>query len=137
MKLTEKRELLAELEVLDANAVDLYERHGEDEGVKRVLERVQILMLRVRDALPEGGEEGPREAVVAFARAMEAKLVKNSHKRGWSDSSLGWLAAKAVEEASEVLLAIEAGDPEATMGDSADLGNYAMMIWDRTRRSDG
>jgi len=80
-----------------------------------------------------------RKEVKRFAEAMEQQLQANDHKGGWQDCSLEWLAARLVQEAGELLMAIQGNAfkllpepiPGRVMAEAADVANFAMMIWDR------
>lgn len=73
----------------------------------------------------------PREALVRFTEAMEAKLKLNDHKRHWSQCGLTYLINRMKEEVEELIEAIELGEPiDEVQGECADVANFAMMIFD-------
>jgi hypothetical protein len=58
-----------------------------------------------------------RPSVVAFARAMESKLVENDYKGGWDDCTWAYLLGKLCEEVREVVELFRG--PKNTYGASA------------------
>lgn len=65
--------------------------------------------------------------VKAFAVAMEAKLRANDHKGGWKQSPVTYLFSRLEEEVAELKKAVVNG---GTLGEAADVANFAMMIAD-------
>jgi len=77
---------------------------------------------------------GIRESVLWFASEMEKKLKENDHKEGWDKTAYLHLVWRLREETSELERALWAEDYEAVIKESADVGNFAMMIADKARR---
>ena len=73
-----------------------------------------------------------RPEVVAFAHAMESKLRDNDHKSGWKGCGIDWLLARLTQEVGELAeqLATDGPDDEDTIGEAADVANFAMMVAD-------
>jgi hypothetical protein len=69
---------------------------------------------------------------MAFARAMEMTLRKHDAKKGgqpnWRKDSVAGLISHAQDELDEVDHALTV---EEMAREAVDLGNMAMMIWDR------
>jgi len=79
-----------------------------------------------------------REEVRDFAMVMENVLRENDHKGGWDKDSFLWLCTKLGEEVGEVstILAKSPLEPPRveTMKEAADIGNIAMMIFDKASK---
>ena len=76
----------------------------------------------------------PREPVLWFAQAMERELLHNDHKGGWESCSIPWLLHRLHQELKELERAIQQGATAGTiLSESADAGNFLMMIADRAR----
>ena len=80
-------------------------------------------------------------AVANFANTMQYKLDKNLNKpcpqmnpnkmmRTWKDCDLHWLLMRLREETIELEKALWAGDRDGIILESADCGNFSMMIHD-------
>ncbi|MDU0329206.1 hypothetical protein RW092_03185 [Paenibacillus sp. 3LSP] len=81
----------------------------------------------------------PRESVQWFAEVMENKLRENDHKGGWDNENIYWLWERLRDEASELLVAVDAtrdlyADPLNIVLEAADVANFAMMIADKARK---
>ena len=83
------------------------------------------------------------ECILRFAKRMQYKLDKNKHKecatmnpngtgRGWSHCMVAWLLERLLYEADELYEALgkRIANPEAALDEAADVGNFAMMIFD-------
>jgi hypothetical protein len=87
---------------------------------------------------PTAPTPAPRPEVMAFARAMEAKLRKHDAKRGttgWKRDRAVALAQRLREEVDELDGAAEMFEEgeepaENVLSEAADVGNFAMMIAD-------
>lgn len=85
----------------------------------------------------------PRPSVMAFARAMEDTLRKHDAKKGGQNGAngrSGWRQDRLtglIDHAEEELCEIQEAMSQKTMNgndvarEAVDLGNMAMMIWDR------
>lgn len=113
----------------------------------------EVGTLRARVAELERGrqlevEPIPRVEVVAFAQVMETKLLENDHKGGWDSEDELWLCDRLEQELKELREAVkewrkerfkgrafwELRDRAAVIaGEAADVGNFAMMLFDKTR----
>lgn len=76
-----------------------------------------------------------RAEVLAFAIAMETELRANDDKPGWKNDDPLDLCDRIDQELHELIQAIkgneEGGAPdEVVKKEAADIGNFAMMIWD-------
>lgn len=82
-----------------------------------------------------------------FAGVMIDKMMKNTHKTGWKDMSLDYLAFRIEAERNELRLALVdlknnwstgmfGGDAyiDAVIDECADIANFAMMCADNARR---
>lgn len=80
-------------------------------------------------------------AVASFAETMQHKLDKNRNKpcpimnpakmvRTWKHCDLHWLLMRLREETNELEKALWEGDRAGVILESADVGNFAMMIHD-------
>lgn len=74
-----------------------------------------------------------RSQVVDYAWEMERKLARHDHKRGWRDFPIKALLRKLKVEVDELEIALEYETTEGAMGEAVDVGNFAMMVWDRLR----
>ncbi len=77
----------------------------------------------------------PREQVRDFAEEMERKLARNDHKRGWLELPVEALMLKLCVEIEELRIALDYETIEEAMAEAVDVGNFAMMVWDRLRTS--
>lgn len=71
-----------------------------------------------------------RPSVVAFAEAMEGKLVANEHKGGWWNDTPIALIARLREEVDELERSLTGHTANEVLKEAADVGNFAMMIAD-------
>ena len=71
-----------------------------------------------------------RESVKQFAEAMEKVLARNDHKEGWEECTNLYLIQRMIEEASEVLQMLDAGELGDMAEEAIDVANFAMMIYD-------
>lgn len=78
-----------------------------------------------------------RPEVLAFARAMEAKLRLNAHKGTWKEEDPFDLLARVVDEIDELDMAIEAysKDPKddtkkEVLSEAADVANFCLFTAD-------
>lgn len=85
-------------------------------------------------------------SVYDFARRMQFKLDKNKHKecphmnpdgkgRDWSKCNIWWLVERIEDELEELKEALRDDNAENIMDEAADVGNFAMMIFDNAGRS--
>ena len=73
----------------------------------------------------------PRPVVMAFARAMEARLRQNEHKGGWANCDNGWLFGRLIYKVGMLARCIlDDEDGTSTLQYGVDMANYAMMILD-------
>lgn len=73
-------------------------------------------------------------AVLAFAQAMVEKLDKNAHKGRWENCDKDDLFFRMMDECCEARTAFRENEPpEAQMKECADVGNFAMMLWELAR----
>lgn len=84
----------------------------------------------VRGQITREKEAGPRPSVLAFAARMEQKLKANDHKGGWMNEDPLWLMKRLREECDELEAAILRDSGYG--GEAADVGNFAMMIFEVT-----
>jgi phosphoribosyl-ATP pyrophosphohydrolase len=73
------------------------------------------------------GTENLRPEVLAFAKAMEAKLRMNDAKGGWGNLTAGQVVKRLREELEEMCTAAlmqEGG----VLEEAADVANFAMMF---------
>lgn len=78
-----------------------------------------------------------RRAVAEFALAMEETLRRNDWKGGWKGVAFttGDAMKRLYQEARELSDARAAGaDSKKVMAEATDVANFAMMVWDRTRK---
>jgi len=74
-----------------------------------------------------GGVENLRPEVLAFAKAMEAKLRANDDKGGWKHMTPGQVINRLKEEVEEMCgasIMAEGG----VLSEAADVANFAMMF---------
>jgi len=77
-----------------------------------------------------------RPEVMAFAEAMERKLRENDWKEHWSGFNVSALCERLYEEYQELLIPATIDPcPEDAMGEAVDVGNFAMMIYDVSKRT--
>jgi len=73
----------------------------------------------------------PRSVLAAFVQAMEERLLANDHKGGWHRMSYEELLLRALEELSELSVALRTKQPpNALLREAADVANFVMMIAD-------
>jgi hypothetical protein len=72
-----------------------------------------------------------RVPLKVFADAMEVKLRKNDHKRGWRELPIEALMRLMLIEVEELKCAVEFLDVKEAQAESVDVSNYCMMIHDR------
>lgn len=74
----------------------------------------------------------PRSVVMAFARAMEARLRQNDYKGGWEKMENSWLFGRLLYKVGMLARCIlnSESDTMSTLQHGADMANYAMMILD-------
>lgn len=72
-----------------------------------------------------------RAALVAFVDAMEIKLRRNEHKKNWREQSLTALFRLMLLEVEEAKVAMEFFTVVEARRELVDIGNYAMILWDR------
>lgn len=97
---------------------------------------------RVAGGYISAGIPDPRESVQEFALDMERKLMLNDHKGGWENCTLSYLMALLEDEVRELDLLIRSAkredssklNAEQFLGETADIGNFAMMIADNIRK---
>ncbi len=73
-------------------------------------------------------------AVSDFAMSMRGALRRNSHKGHWGKCDAGWVFGRLIDEVVELGTALEdpsgLGDCGDPANESADVGNFAMMLHD-------
>jgi len=74
-----------------------------------------------------------REEVHDFAEAMEKVLKENDDKEGWEECSNLYLVQRLVEETSELLKMMDAGELDDMCKEAVDVANFAMMIFDNNK----
>jgi len=72
-----------------------------------------------------------------FAIQMELKLRANDHKQHLKDGSMDYLIMRLGQEIGELLEAIQKGDPDEIVKESADGSNFLMMIADNAEHVGG
>lgn len=72
-----------------------------------------------------------REALRAFVDQMELKLRKNESKRNWREKPIEALVALMLLEVREFEVALEHFTVEEARLETPDIGNFAMMVFDR------
>lgn len=72
-----------------------------------------------------------RPTLVEFADAMELKLQKNDHKRGWRELPLEALERLMKIELEEYAVAREFLTVDDARKELVDVANFCMMLWDR------
>ncbi len=101
------------------------------------------------DYAPEDKAEGARplkenemeDAVKKFAESMQIKLDKNKYKecdkmnpdgkgRSWKDCDIYWLLYRLRQETLELEAALYNTNRDGVIEETADVGNFAMMIHD-------
>jgi len=111
--------------VTDHFALDLPdapEAVGRDERAKYEIEGATKAMRQIG-----------RIEVVQFARDMERKLKANEHKSHWSGMTPPWLLRRLRAETNELARALKAKNAKRVIDESADVGNFAMMLADKAR----
>lgn len=89
-------------------------------------------------ATRDNTREGIDAAIKDFAVHMKHKLLLTRHRPHWKTCDQGFLHSRLLEEAEELLAAIECGDRKSIVREAADVANFAMMLadnaqWDGTR----
>ena len=74
-----------------------------------------------------------REEVHEFAEAMEKVLARNDHKEGWGECTNLYLIQRMIEETSEVMKMLDAGELGDMAEEAIDVANFAMMIYDNNK----
>ena len=74
-----------------------------------------------------------REEVHDFAEAMEKVLKENDDKDGWEECSNLYLIQRLVEETSELMKYLDAGEFGDMCKEAVDVANFAMMIFDNNK----
>lgn len=74
-----------------------------------------------------------RPCIRHFAEKMEFKLRENDHKGGWKNCDAASLVKRLREETDELEVALEKGTVEEICREAADVGNFAMMIFDNAK----
>ena len=80
-----------------------------------------------------------RNEVIEYAVEMEKKLQANDHKKDWKSLSVSdsaWFLSRLKDEVAELEEALEIGTTEDIVKETADVGNFAMMIMDVFRREE-
>ncbi len=86
------------------------------------------------------------EAIEKFTKTMQRKLDENKDKecdkmnpdgkgRSWRDCDLHWLLYRLREETLELEKALYETDRHGVINESADIGNFAMMIHDNVLKT--
>lgn len=75
-----------------------------------------------------------RDVVKKFAEDMERKLFANDHKGGWEHEQKEDLLSQLEEEVRELRVSFYHDGPQKIIDETADVGNFAMMIADLARR---
>ena len=78
------------------------------------------------------GMEQVRPSVQEFALAMERVLRANDNKGGWEHRTPQWLAARAVQEAGELLESLSESSSVAdahSEQEAIDVANMVHMVW--------
>lgn len=77
-----------------------------------------------------------RPELLAFAVAMEKKLRKNDHKTGWHDQPLEAHVKFLLLELEEFKVALEFLKTKDARGETIDIANFALILWDKLGRLD-
>lgn len=72
-----------------------------------------------------------RSAVLGFAMAMEEKLKEKDEKAGWGGLKTEDLTIMLSEEVCELQDEVVKKEPKEIGKEAVDVGNYAMMVWDK------
>lgn len=72
-----------------------------------------------------------RVPVKVFSDAMEMKLRKNDHKRGWRELPIEALLRLMLLEVEELKVALDFLDVKEARNEAVDIGNFSMMLHDR------
>jgi NTP pyrophosphatase (non-canonical NTP hydrolase) len=75
-----------------------------------------------------------RPEILRFALDMEENLLRNDHKGGWEGMTVNQLFLRLVQETLELTAALEADCPTDIISECADIGNFAMMIAEKTKK---
>lgn len=86
---------------------------------------LQCLGFRADDALDK------RVPLKVFSDAMEIKLRKNDHKRGWRELPIEALKRLMLLEVQELEVALDFLDVKEARNETVDIANFAMMLHDR------
>lgn len=70
-----------------------------------------------------------------FVVHMKHKLLLTRHRKHWKHLPHRLLHQRVLEEAGELLAAIESGDRKAVVREAADVANFAMMVADNAQWS--
>jgi NTP pyrophosphatase (non-canonical NTP hydrolase) len=73
-------------------------------------------------------------AITHFSEEMRKKLVKNIHKREWTEMPLDLIVERLLGEVSELKVAIRYETPEDVQAEAADIANFALFVFDRSRK---
>jgi len=73
--------------------------------------------------------------VAGFGRGMLTKLRDNNHKPHWKDYDISYCLHRLDEEVVELKDAIKKGIVKDILKETWDVANWAMIIWDNTRRN--
>ena len=103
------------------------------------IDKLQADNKRLREAL------GLDDCVIEFAKRMQYKLDKNKHKecstmnlhntgRKWDMCLNSWLWKRMGDEREELIQAMASGIEDDILNECADVGNFAMMIFDNTSK---
>lgn len=77
-----------------------------------------------------------RKPVEEFARAMEAKLRKNDHKKHWSECGIDYLMYRLRGELMELESAIIGGrNYDDICDECVDVANFAMFVFDNLSKN--
>ena len=72
-----------------------------------------------------------RTPLQLFCNAMEMKLRRNDHKRGWKEQPVEALIRLMKLEVKEFDVAHEFFTVKESRAELVDVANFAMMVWDR------
>lgn len=96
-----------------------------------------VMDLHIDNDLPEGvSPSDPRikeidQALCDFLAVMRHKMLKNLHKSGWQDMPFDLLWARFLVEVEEFKIAMKYETTTDAQHESADIGNYLMMMFNR------
>jgi len=80
-----------------------------------------------------------RAPISNFSKAMDMKLRRHDDNRGshgWRQDTLVNLRFRLEEEVRELETAIGSDNPQRIMEEAVDVGNFAMMIFDKAKRGE-